>query len=337
MAANMLEVRNLETSFYTHAGEVQAIRNISFNVQTGEAVGIVGESGSGKTVTALSIMQLLQYPGKIKSGEILFRGENIANKTQKQMRKIRGNRISMIFQDPMTSLNPLYTVGNQIVETIREHQQISMSKASEIAVNMLELAGIPSPRERFYNYPHEMSGGMRQRAMIAMALSCQPDVLIADEPTTALDVTIQAQILDLMKDLTAKINSSIIFITHDLGVIAGFCQRVIVMYGGLIMEQGPVRDIFYNPRHPYTKGLLKAVPNINLQREQRLFTIPGNPPNLIDPPQGCPYASRCEHTMGVCFKHKPPYFKVGKMHDAMCWLLHDDCPHKGNDWENEVV
>lgn len=329
MAEKMLEIKNLETSFYTYAGEVQAIRDISFHVKAGETLGIVGESGSGKSVTALSIMNLLQYPGRIKSGEIVFKGENIEKKNQREMRKIRGNKISMIFQDPMTSLNPVYTVGNQIVETIKEHQKLNNRQAKEIAINMLKLAGIPSPEDRYNNYPHEMSGGMRQRVMIAMALSCKPDLLIADEPTTALDVTIQAQILDLMKELTSKVKSSIIFITHDLGVVADLCQRVIVMYGGLIMEIGTVRDIFYNPQHPYTKGLLKAVPSIDLDRREGLFTIAGSPPDLLNPPRGCPYGARCEDAMGICIKKEPPPFEVGEEHAVMCWKSHDDYPRKG--------
>ena len=226
----------------------------------------------------------------------------------------------------MTSLNPLYTVGNQIIEAITEHQNLSKKGATKKAIKMLDLVGIPSPEDRINNYPHEMSGGMRQRVMIAMALSCEPDLLIADEPTTALDVTIQAQILDLMKKLTKEINTSIIFITHDLGVIADLCKRVIVMYGGLIMEVGGVRDIFYNPQHPYTKGLLKAVPSIHLDKAERLYTMPGNPPDLLNPPKGCPYAERCEYTMGICMEYQPPYFDIADGHKAMCWRLHENCP-----------
>lgn len=327
MFEKILEVKDLETSFYTSLGEVKAIRGVSFSIGAGETVGIVGESGSGKSVTVLSIMNLLQNPGKVKSGEILFKGENLVTKNQRQMRKIRGEKISMIFQDPMTSLNPVYTVGNQIVEAITEHQNLNKKEATEKAIKMLDLVGIPSPENRIYNYPHEMSGGMRQRVMIAMALSCEPDVLIADEPTTALDVTIQAQILELMKKLTKEINTSIIFITHDLGVIAGLCKRVIVMYGGLIMEVGGVRDIFYNPQHPYTKGLLKAVPSISLDKAERLYTIPGNPPDLLNPPKGCPYAERCEHVMGICMEYQPPYFDIADGHKAMCWRLHESCPY----------
>lgn len=326
MSEKMLEVKNLETSFYTHLGEVQAIRGINFDIGTGETLGIVGESGSGKSVTVLSIMNLLQKPGKVKNGNIIFKGEDLLKKSQRNMRKIRGRKISMIFQDPMTSLNPVYTVGNQIIEAITEHQNLNKREASKKAIKMLDIVGIPSPEERIYNYPHEMSGGMRQRVMIAMALSCEPDLLIADEPTTALDVTIQAQILGLMKRLTKEFDTSIIFITHDLGVIADLCKRVIVMYGGLIMEVGGVRDIFYNPQHPYTKGLLKAVPSMNLDKAERLYTISGNPPDLLNPPKGCPYAERCEYTMGTCMEYQPPYFDIADGHKAMCWRLHESCP-----------
>lgn len=330
MTEKLLEIKNLEVSFYTHVGEVKAIRGINFNVNPGETLGIVGESGSGKSVTMLSVMKLLQHPGKIKSGEIIFKGENLVPKNNKKMRKIRGREISIIFQDPMTSLNPVFTIGEQMIEVIIEHQNTSKKEATKIAINMLEVVGIPSPEERFYNYPHEMSGGMRQRAMIAMALSCQPDLLIADEPTTALDVTIQAQILSLMKDLNEKLDTAIILITHDLGVVADLCDRVIVMYGGLIMEVGGVKDIFYNPKHPYTQGLLKAVPNLDLDKDKRLYTIPGNPPDLLTPPIGCPYAERCEYAMKICFKYQPPYFSLKEGHVASCWKLDEGCPYNTN-------
>lgn len=327
MGEKLLEIKDLEVSFYTHVGEVKAIRGINFDVNPGETLGIVGESGSGKSVTMLSVMKLLQHPGKIKSGEILFKGENLVPLNNKKMRKIRGKEISIIFQDPMTSLNPVFTVGEQMIESIIEHQNTSKKEATEIAINMLEMVGIPSPEERFYNYPHEMSGGMRQRVMIAMALSCEPDLLIADEPTTALDVTIQAQILSIMKDLNKELNTAIIFITHDLGVVADLCDRVIVMYGGLIMEIGEVRDIFYNPKHPYTQGLLSAVPNLNLDRDKKLFTIPGNPPDLLTPPIGCPYAKRCQYAMKVCLKYEPPFFSEKEGHQVSCWKLDKDYPH----------
>lgn len=321
MNNELIRVDNLYTSFYTHLGEVQAIRGISFHVNKGEAIGIVGESGSGKSVTAMSVMNLLQSPGKIKSGEVIFKNNNIVNKTEREMLKIRGKEISMIFQDPMTSLNPVYTIGNQIIETIKIHKNLKHKEALEKSIEMLRLVGIPSPEERIYNYPHEMSGGMRQRAMIAMSLACQPDLLIADEPTTALDVTIQAQILELLKELKNKLDMAIILITHDLGVVADLCSRIIVMYGGLIMEEGSVRDIFYNPQHPYTKGLLKSVPSLEISKDQRLLTIPGNPPDLLYPPKGCPFARRCNEAMNICLKYKPDKYKVSDNHTAMCWKL----------------
>ncbi|WP_170917550.1 ABC transporter ATP-binding protein [Maledivibacter halophilus] len=316
----------MKTSFFIHVGEVQAVRGVSFTVDKGEAIGIVGESGSGKSVTSMSVMRLLQYPGKIKSGEILFKGEDIVKKSDKEMMSIRGNEIAMIFQDPMTSLNPVYTIGDQIMEAIRRHQGLSKSEARKKAIEMLELVGIPSPEDRIKNYPHEFSGGMRQRAMIAIALSCQPDLLIADEPTTALDVTIQAQILELMKDLKDKINTSIILITHDLGVVADVCSRIVVMYGGLIMEEGTSQEIFYEPKHPYTMGLLKSIPRLDLGEKKRLVPIEGTPPDLIKPPKGCPFASRCPYSMKICMEHRPPYFEVSKGHRSMCWLLHEEAP-----------
>lgn len=326
MAEKLLEVKDMKTSFFIHVGEVQAVRGVSFTVNKGEAIGIVGESGSGKSVTSMSIMKLLQYPGKIKSGEVLFKGENIVNKSNKEMMAIRGNEIAMIFQDPMTSLNPVYTIGDQIVEAIRRHQGLDKKAAKEKAVEMLRLVGIPSPETRVDNYPHEFSGGMRQRAMIAIALSCEPDLLIADEPTTALDVTIQAQILELMKDLKDKVNTSIILITHDLGVVADVCSRIIVMYGGLIMEEGTAEEIFYDPKHPYTMGLLKSIPRLDLEQKQRLIPVEGTPPDLIKPPVGCPFASRCSYAMKICTEHCPPYFEPSKGHRSMCWLLHDKAP-----------
>ncbi|WP_432667680.1 ABC transporter ATP-binding protein [Wukongibacter baidiensis] len=316
----------MKTSFFIHVGEVQAVRGVSFTVNKGEAIGIVGESGSGKSVTSMSVMKLLQYPGKIKSGEVLFKGEDIVKKSDKEMMAIRGNEIAMIFQDPMTSLNPVYTIGDQIIEAIRRHQGLDKKAAKEKAIEMLRLVGIPSPETRVDNYPHEFSGGMRQRAMIAIALSCEPDLLIADEPTTALDVTIQAQILELMKDLKDKINTSIILITHDLGVVADVCSRIIVMYGGLIMEEGTAEEIFYDPKHPYTMGLLKSIPRLDLEQKKRLIPVEGTPPDLIKPPVGCPFASRCPYTMKICTEHRPPYFEPSKGHRSMCWLLHDKAP-----------
>lgn len=324
MAERILELKTLKTSFFTHLGEVQAVRGIDYHLDRGEALGIVGESGSGKSVSSMSIMGLLQHPGKVKEGEVHFKGDNLLNKSTKEMMDIRGNEIAMIFQDPMTSLNPVYTVGDQIIEVIRKHQKLSKKEARMRAIEMLKMVGIPAPESRIDNYPHEFSGGMRQRAMIAIALACEPDLLIADEPTTALDVTIQAQILKLMKDLKEKINTSIILITHDLGVVADVCSRVIVMYGGLIMEEGDVKDIFYNPKHPYTVGLLKSVPNLEVK--ERLVPIDGTPPDLLHPPKGCPFAARCEHTMNICLEEQPAYYSAREGHRAMCWLMDEEAP-----------
>lgn len=326
MADKLLEVKNLKTSFFTHVGEVQAVRGVSFELGVGEALGIVGESGSGKSVTSMSLMKLLQYPGVIKEGEILFEGSDVVPKTEKEMRKIRGNDIAMIFQDPMTSLNPVYTIGNQIIEAILEHQNVTKQQARQKAIKMLELVGIPSPESRIDNYPHEFSGGMRQRAMIAIALSCEPKLLIADEPTTALDVTIQAQILELMRELKEKINTSIILITHDLGVVADLCSRIIVMYGGLIMEEGTAEQVFYTPKHPYTMGLLKSIPKVNKKEKERLIPIDGTPPDLVKPPTGCPFYARCDYAMKICKEQVPPYFGIAPGHRSMCWRLHEDAP-----------
>jgi len=326
MAEKILDVKNLRTSFFTHLGEVKAIRGIDFDVNKSEAIGLVGESGSGKSVTSLSVMKLLQYPGKIVDGEILFKGQDIAKKTNKEMQALRGNEIAMIFQDPMTALNPVFTVGSQIAEVIIKHQKVGKKEAFEKAIEMLKIVGIPAPEKRAYNYPHEFSGGMRQRAMIAMALSCEPDLLIADEPTTALDVTIQAQILDLIKALNKRLNTSTILITHDLGVVSDVCERIVVMYGGLIMEKGTKRDIFYNPRHPYTMGLLRSIPNVGSNNRTRLVPIAGTPPDLLNPPTGCPFYARCEFAMKICQEKLPPFFNVGDQHQAMCWLMHDDAP-----------
>lgn len=327
MTDKLLEVKDLRTSFFTHLGEVKAIRGISFHINKSEAIGIVGESGSGKSVASLSVMRLLQYPGKIVGGEVFFKGEDLVKKSNKEMMGIRGNEIAMIFQDPMTALNPVFTIGNQISEVILKHQKLSKKDAYDKSVDMLKLVGIPDPEKRVKNYPHEFSGGMRQRAMIAMALSCEPDLLIADEPTTALDVTIQAQILSLMKDLNSKLNTSTILITHDLGVVSDVCSRIIVMYGGLIMEQGTKRDIFYSPRHPYTMGLLKSIPKIDSEEKIRLVPIHGTPPDLLKPPTGCPFYARCDYAMRICAKEQPSYFSdEDNGHQTMCWLLHKDAP-----------
>ncbi|QEN08440.1 ABC transporter ATP-binding protein [Oceanispirochaeta crateris] len=322
----LLEVKNVKTSFFTHHGEIQAVRGASFQLKKGGVLGIVGESGSGKSVTALSIMGLIDEPGRIKEGEILFGGKDLAKLSQKELSDLRGNEIAMIFQDPMTSLNPVYTIKNQMVEVIRRHKKISKSKAVAQAVEMLRLVGIPEPENRINSYPHEFSGGMRQRVMIATALSCNPMLLIADEPTTALDVTIQAQILDLMNDLKDKINASIILITHDLGVIAEVCDHIVVMYGGTIMEQGTEDDIFYNPQNPYTVGLHKSVPKITQGEKERLIPIEGSPPDLLHPPEGCPFSSRCPHAMAVCLTDRPPAFVLSETHTSACWLLHEKAP-----------
>ena len=326
MGKKIIEVNDLKTSFYTHLGEVQAVRGVSFSVKKGEVLGIVGESGSGKSVTSMSVMKLVSYPGKIKSGEIIFKGENLIDKTDKEMLSIRGDKISMIFQDPMTSLNPVYTIGNQIIEAITRHQNVGKKEAREKAIDMLRMVGIPSPEERIDNYPHEFSGGMRQRAMIAIALSCEPDLLIADEPTTALDVTIQAQIMNLLKDLKDKVDTSIILITHDLGVVADSCDKIIVMYGGLVMERGTAREIFYEPKHPYTMGLMKSIPKLDKEDSGRLIPIPGTPPDLIKPPTGCPFSARCPYAMKICTQEMPEYTVFSEGNEAACWLLHEDAP-----------
>lgn len=326
MSEKLLDVKELYTSFYTHLGEVQAIRGVSFHLDKGEALGIVGESGSGKSVTSLSVMKLLQHPGKVKSGQIMFKGEDLVPKSNKEMMSIRGDQIAMIFQDPMTSLNPVYTIGNQIMEAVIKHQGLSKTDARAKAIEMLTLVGIPSPDQRVDNFPHEFSGGMRQRAMIAIALSCQPDLLIADEPTTALDVTIQAQILELLKELKDKVNTAIILITHDLGVVADVCSRIVVMYGGLIMEEGSAEDVFYNPTHPYTMGLIKSIPRLDLNEKHRLIPIPGTPPDLLNPPTGCPFATRCPYAMQVCVKEAPKFYATNEGHRAACWLLDPEAP-----------
>ncbi len=331
MARKLLSVRDLKTSFFTHVGEVKAVRGISFDVNEGEVLGIVGESGSGKSVTSLSIMGLLQYPGRVVDGEILLNGEDILTYSKDQMRKVRGKEIAMIFQDPMTSLNPVYTIGNQVMEMILEHEKMTKREARARAIEMLKLVGIPAAEKRIDSYPHEFSGGMRQRVMIALALSCNPKLLIADEPTTALDVTIQAQILSLIKSLNKQFGMTTMLITHDLGVVATVCDKVAVMYGGLIMEYGTVDEIFYHPRHPYTMGLLGSIPHVDGGEKRRLIPIDGTPPDLINPPKGCPFSTRCKYCMNVCTREQPPYFAEDK-HRTMCWMLDADAP-KDSDYE----
>lgn len=322
---NLLDVRGLKTSFNTKFGEVQAVRGVSFQLTKGEVVGVVGESGCGKSITMMSIMRLLDKNGIIKDGRIFFEGKDISKITEKEMSKIRGNDIVMIFQDPMTSLNPLITIGNQIIEPLIIHEKLSKKEAFKKGVELLRLVNIPNPEKRMKQYPHEFSGGMRQRAMIAMALSCNPKLIIADEPTTALDVTIQAQILEIMKNIKNKLGTSIIFITHDLGVVADICDRVNVMYGGLIIEKGGINDIFDNPKHPYTWGLLDSVPSVQKERK-RLKPIEGQPPNLLKPPKGCPFYARCKFAMNICREKMPEFYEVSKKHKVSCWLSDEKAP-----------
>ena len=324
--SKLLEVKNLKTSFRTHIGDVKAVRGVSFHLDKGEALGIVGESGCGKSVTMMSIMRLLQDNAMIDSDAIIFNGRDISNPTEKEMQEIRGNEMAMIFQDPMTSLNPLFTVGDQLTEHLIKHKKISKKEANELAIKMLDMVGIPSPESRLKQFPHEFSGGMRQRVMIAMSLICEPKLIIADEPTTALDVTIQAQILDLMKDLKEKINTSIILITHDLGVVADLCTRINVMYGGIVVEEGSDKDIFYNGKHPYTWGLLNSVPNPKSEVKEKLIPIEGQPPDLLKPPVGCPFAARCKYAMKICLQKQPPLFEISEGHRAACWLCHENAP-----------
>lgn len=315
----ILEVNNLHTSFFTDSGEVKAVNGVTFNLRPGEIMGIVGESGSGKSVTAYSIMQILAETGRIIEGEVLYKGQDITKFSKKQMAGFRGKCCSIIFQDPMTSLNPVYTIGNQIMEAILLHTSKTKQEARARAIEMLELVGVNEPTRRIRQYPYELSGGMRQRVMIAMALACEPDILIADEPTTALDVTIQAQILELMQDLQKSLGMAIIMVTHDLGVIADMCDKIIVMYGGSICERGTADDIFYSPSHEYTKGLLRSIPNVNNSKE-RLIPISGTPINLLNMPKGCAFCSRCDHAMKICLNQKPEELTISETHKASCWM-----------------
>ncbi len=328
MAEPLLSVRNLKTYFYTDEGVVRAVEGISYDLHRGETLGVVGESGCGKSVHALSVMRLIPTPpGKIVDGQILFEGRNLLKLPDEEMRKIRGNRIAMIFQEPMTSLNPVLTIGEQIAEAVILHQRLDKKAAWERAIEMLERVKIPLARDRVKDYPHQFSGGMRQRVMIAMALSCNPSILIADEPTTALDVTIQAQILDLMRDLQQELGMSIIFITHNLGVVAEMCENVVVMYAGKPVEHTDVRRIFKDPKHPYTWGLLHSIPKLYTRRE-RLIPIEGQPPSLIDLPSGCAFAPRCPFVMDVCVGEDPVDFPVGPDHTAKCYLYSDKATEK---------
>jgi len=323
----LLEVKDLRTSFFTYAGEVKAVDGVSFHVDQGEAIGIVGESGCGKSVTVQTVMRLIPTPpGKIVGGSISFLGMDIVNISEKEMQAIRGKEMGMIFQDPMTSLNPVLTIGLQLTEVLKQHEGLSGQAANKRAIELLKLVGISNPESRLKQYPHQFSGGMRQRVMIAMALTCNPKLLIADEPTTALDVTIQAQILELMRDLKNNMNTSIILITHDLGIVADLCSRVIVMYGGKIVESGSIEDIYYHPQHPYTWGLLKSIPRLDASKKGRLVPIPGTPPDLLNPPKGCRFAPRCEHCMKVCTEQMPEYSKLNDGHQVSCWLQHPQAP-----------
>ena len=327
MNKKLLEVKNLSVSFNTYAGEVKALRDISFSVDRGETLAIVGESGSGKSVTVQTIMRLIPMPpGEIKGGEILFDGEDIVQVTDERMRELRGGRIGMIFQDPMTSLNPTIKVGKQIMEGILIHKKVSKEEAKKQAIEMLRKVGIPKPEERFNQYPHEFSGGMRQRAVIAIALSCEPDLLICDEPTTALDVTIQAQILDLINELKKELNIAVILITHDLGVVAETADRVVVMYAGEKLEEAPVEELFKHPRHPYTWGLLKSLPRLDMASNEKLSSIPGTPPDLLKPPVGDPFAARSEYAMKIDYEKKPPMIDLGNGHFVKSWLYVDGAP-----------
>lgn len=316
----VLKIEDLSISFYTPVGEVKAVDSINYTLHENEIMGIVGESGSGKSVESYGIMGLLQEPGKVKSGKILFKGENVLDYDKNKMSEFRGAKCSMIFQNPMTCLNPVYTIGNQLMEALLVHKKCSKDEAYQKAVDMLDSVGISNPKRRMKQYPHELSGGMRQRVMIGMGLICEPDILIADEPTTALDVTIQAQILELIKEFQNKSKMSVIFITHNLAVVAQICDTVSVMYAGRIVEQGSVEEIFYNPKHPYTKGLLKSMPRIDSKEQIRLESIKGTPVDMLNPPEGCGFSTRCEHCMNICLKKEPPMLEMGNGHRSKCFL-----------------
>ena len=335
MANILLDIKNERLSFFTPAGEVKALNDVTLSMKEGEVLGIVGESGSGKSVTAYSVMGLIAHPGRIIDGSIDFNGHRINDLDEKDMRKIRGNEVSIIFQDPMTSLNPVYTVGNQIYEAIRLHTGKTGKEARARAKELLELVGINEPEKRLKQYPHELSGGMRQRVMIAIALACEPKLLIADEPTTALDVTIQAPILELMMDLRKKIGMSIIMITHDLGIVANMCDKIAVMYAGRIVEYGTTEEIFYNPQHEYTKGLIRSVPKLFEKERGKLYHIEGSPVDLLNPPKGCPFAPRCENCMKICIKEMPPYTTVADDHYSACWLRQKEAFMKEKEAANE--
>ena len=320
MSEYLVDIQHERLSFFTPAGEVKALNDVSIHLNDGEVLGIVGESGSGKSGTAYSLMGLTAYPGKLVGGTIDFNGHRINDLSEKEFRKIRGNEVSIIFQDPMTSLNPVYTIGNQIMEVILLHTDKNKEQARARAKELLELVGINEPEKRLKQYPHELSGGMRQRVMIAIALACEPKLLIADEPTTALDVTIQAQILELMMELKEKLGMAIIMITHDLGVVASMCDKIAVMYAGRIVEYGTTDDIFYNPKHEYTKGLLKSIPRLDAKEHERLVPIEGTPIDLLNPPAGCPFAPRCSNCMKICLREMAPVTTFDDVHYTQCWM-----------------
>ena len=324
--SKLLEVRNLTTNFHIGVGIVQAVRGISVDLDEGESLGIVGESGSGKSVTMMSILGLLPQYADVSADSIVFNGRDMLRMSGAEFRKLRGNEIGMIFQDPMTSLNPLYTVENQIAEPLMIHRNMNRQQARAEALKLLKRVDIPNPEERLKQYPHELSGGLRQRVMIAAAIACAPKLVIADEPTTALDVTIQAQVLDLLNHLKDTSNTSIIMITHDLGVIASMCSRIMVMYGGIVCEEGTVRQIFYEPKHPYTWGLLRSIPKMTDSRDEKLIPINGTPPDMLKPPKGCPFAPRCPYAMPVCRQYLAPLMPAGEKHYCACHLMHRNAP-----------
>ena len=321
MGGLLLNIENEKLSFFTQAGEVKALDDVSIHLDEGEVLGIVGESGSGKSVTAYSLMGLTAHPGKLIGGSIFFNGHHIEKMSDKELRKVRGKEISIIFQDPMTSLNPVYTIGNQIREVIRLHTDKTSIEINERAQELLSLVGINEPKKRLKQYPHELSGGMRQRVMIAIALACEPKLLIADEPTTALDVTIQAQIIELMVELKKKLDMAIILITHDLGVVASICEKIAVMYAGKVVEYGSADEIFYSPAHEYTRGLLNCIPKLDERESARLVPIEGNPVDMLNPPAGCPFSPRCDSCMKICLTRKPPETVLSYTHYSYCWLL----------------